>query len=48
MTAAKIFNELERSEKLEDQEMEEKALESFKFVCLFVHHGIDFYRLNLD
>lgn len=32
MTASKIFNELERSEKTDDQEMEEKALEIFKFV----------------
>lgn len=31
MTAAKICNELERSEKMDDQDIEEKALEAFRF-----------------
>jgi hypothetical protein len=32
ITASKIFNELERSDRTDDQEMEEKALENFKLV----------------
>jgi hypothetical protein len=36
ITAGKIFNELERSERTDDQEMEEKALEYFKLVVFFL------------
>jgi hypothetical protein len=36
MTASKIFNELERSDKTDDQEMEEKALENFKLVIFLL------------
>jgi len=38
ITASKIFNELERSDRTDDQEMEEKALENFKFVIYLIRY----------
>jgi hypothetical protein len=40
ITPSKIFNELERSDRTDDQEMEEKALENFKLVIILIKYFI--------